>query len=131
MCMDFNSTLLRLLLGRALVEMGKWAALEPLVGSADHPAKEIPVVGEALSSCHVASWYALRARYRAEQGLLNYADFDCGHVSSLAARISLREDRDNVLRMVEDVRDRIKEIKMVMDRRGRDSARGRKAGRGH
>ena len=43
----------------------------------------------------------------------------------------MREDRDNVLRMVEDVRDRIKEIKMVMDRRGRDSARGRKAGRGH
>ena len=54
--------LFRLLLGRALVEMGKWAAMESLVGSAEHPTRDIPTVDEVLTSSHVASWYALRAR---------------------------------------------------------------------
>ena len=44
----------RLLLGTALVELGKWSAMETIVGSAEHPAKEIPKVGEALTSSHVA-----------------------------------------------------------------------------
>ena len=129
----------RLLLGRAFVELGKWGAMESIVGSAEHPTSDIPKVGEALSSSHVASWYVLRAWYRAEQGLLDYAGFDCDHVGRLAARIVSQEEKDKVLQEVEGVKDRIRRIQHSRDRRamgdardgrGMGDARGRRATRG-
>ena len=112
------------------MELGKWSAMETIVGSAEHPAKEIPKVGEALTSSHVAQWYVLRARYRAEQGLLEYAGYDCDYVGNLAARIGMREDRDKVMLEMDGVRERIREIKLALDRRAGGGARGRRAMRG-
>ena len=86
----------------------------------EHPTRDIPKVGEALSSSHVVRWYVLRARYRAEQGLLEYSGFDCDYVGN----------RDKVLSEMEVVRDRIREIRLAMDRRGRGDARGRRAMKG-
>ena len=108
------------------MEMGKWSSMVTIVGSAEHPARDIPKVGEALSSSHVAQWYVLRARFRAEQGLLEYSGFDCDYVGNMAARIVMREDRDKVLAEMEVVRDRIRDIRMAMDRRGRSEVRGRR-----
>ena len=118
------------MLGRALVELGKWSAMETIVGSAEHPTRDIPKVGEALTSSHVARWYVLRARYRAEQGLLEHAGFDCDYVGNVAARIGMREDKDKVMLEVDGVRERIREIRLAQDRRGRGDARGRRATRG-
>ena len=72
----------------------------------------------------------LRARYRAELGLLEHAGFDCEYVGNVAARIGMREDRDKVMLEMEGVKERIREIRLALDRRGRGDARGRRAMRG-
>ena len=109
-----------------MVELGKWSPMETIVGSAEHPARDIPKVGEALSSSHVAQWYVLRARFRAEQGLLEFSGYDCDYAGDLAARIVMREDRDKVMAEMEVVRNRIRQIRLAMDRRGSSEARGRR-----
>ena len=81
--------------------------METIVGSANHPAKQ-PVVGEGLSHNHVASWYMLWARYRAEVGLMDNAVFDCRHVGNIVARVLEEEEREYVMNEVERVRSRVK-----------------------
>lgn len=107
--------------------MAKWGAMESIVGSPDHPAKQ-PVVGEGLTHYHVAEWFVLRARYRAEVGLMDHAVFDCRHVENMAARALKEEEREYVMNEVEKVRGRVKQLQDAAMRRGRTVTREKKSG---
>ena len=98
--------------------MAKWGAKEVIVGSANYPAKQ-PVVGEGLSHNHVASWYMLWARYRAEVGLMDNAVFDCRHMENIVAWVLEEDEREYVMKGLERVRSRVKQLQDAAVRRGR------------
>ena len=117
----------RILLGQALVEQAKWGAMVTVIGSAEHPVRR-PVVGEGLSHLHVAGWYLLRARYRAEVGKMDHAVFDIRHVENIAARDMEEQERVFVMAEVEKLRARMVQLQEAAVRRSRTVRRGRKNG---
>ena len=117
----------RILLGQALVELAKWGAMVTVVGSAEHPVRQ-PVVGEGLTHYHIAGWYLLRARYRAEVGKMDHAVFDIRHVENIAARQMEEEERVFVLAEAEKVRRRVMQLQEAAMRRSRTAMRGKKNG---
>ena len=109
------------------MELAKWGAMVTVVGSAEHPVRQ-PVVGEGLSYYHVAGWYLLRARYRAEVGKMDHAVFDIRYVENIAARQMEEEERVFVLAEVEKVRRRVMQLQEAAMRRSRTAMRGKKSG---
>ena len=123
----FDGFWFRILLGQALVEQAKWGAMVTVVGSAEHPVRQ-PVVGEGLSHYHVAGWYLLRARYRAEVGKMDHAVFDIRQVENIAARHLEEEERVCVMADVEKMRRRVMQLQEAAMRRSRTVMRGKKTG---
>ena len=109
------------------MELAKWGAMVTVVGSAEHPVRQ-PVVGEGLTHYHIAGWYLLRARYRAETGRMDYAVFDIRHVENIAARQLEEEERVFVMAEVETMRRRVTQLQEAAMRRNRTVMRGKKTG---
>ena len=114
----------RLLLGKALVAMEKWPAMETLVGSKQNPTAGIPSVGDGLTPHQVASWFALRARWRVEMGRLDSCSHDCNYVEKVGRSLQSQGEKEDLLKEVEEIRAR------MLDKRARFRVRGGVAVRG-